>query len=57
MPSNAEEWLLGILRLMLLLLCKRIEAVLRHSASLLRGKLAVLSLTKATREKCRTNIQ
>lgn len=54
MASDGEEWLLVIMRLLLrllLLLCKRIETVLRHSARLLCGKLAVLSLTKAMEEK------
>jgi len=40
------------LLLLLLLLCKRIEAVLRHSTRLLCGKLAVLSLTEATGKNC-----
>ena len=58
MPSDGEEWLLAVMRLLLLLLllCKRIEAVLRHSARLLCGKLAVLSLTEATGEKRNRNI-
>ena len=64
MPSDGEEWLLVIIHLLLLrlllllllLLCEWIETVLGHSTRLLCGKLAVLSLTEATGEKRRTNI-
>jgi hypothetical protein len=39
--------------LLLLLLCKRIEAVLRHNTRLLCGKLAVFTLTEATKKERR----
>jgi hypothetical protein len=48
--------LLVTLRLLLLLLCKRIETALRNSARLLCSKLAVLSLTEAIIKKERNSI-
>jgi hypothetical protein len=44
--SDSKERLF-VVRCLLLLLCKRIEATLRRRAGLLRGKLAVLRLAKA----------